>query len=528
MFKTFGKTPSGDLKIASKAWSDFAATIPLIRSFSFGSNFPPQYPIFAGPHIRYHFGFYLVVGTLEKLGIPLNYALNIPSAIGFTLLLTAIYLFAKNIFKSRAAGIISAVFFLFNGSFAFIEFFKKSPVSVNTIKEIINNTSFSSFGPYDGKIVSAFWNLNIYTNQRHLAFAYAVFLTILLCLHIASKKTNIFSYKHALLLGICVGFFPFIHYAVFGMIGILIAISFLIYPKIRKQIFVTGAIALLLAIPQVLYMGSSALHIEPIKFGYLIENLSTKSFLNYWILNLGFVLPLSILGFLFSDKPQRKIFIPFAVLFIIGNVFQVSPEIAANHKFFNLYLIGAEMFAAHFLVIVWSKKLAGKITASLIFPFLILSGIIDFFPIINDSYIILSDIQNNDTARFIKENTPKDTVILNGSYLYDSASLAGRKIFMGWPYFSWSAGYDTDNRYIKMKSLLSPTDMNSLCRDLADSNISYVELQSNNPIEGAIINYDFYENNFRKIFTSLRSDINIYSVNESCQKFVNVPVIIDN
>jgi len=32
--------------IATKAWSDFAANIPLIRSFSWGKNFPPEYPLF--------------------------------------------------------------------------------------------------------------------------------------------------------------------------------------------------------------------------------------------------------------------------------------------------------------------------------------------------------------------------------------------------------------------------------------------------------------------------------------------------
>src|SRR3989304_5922874 len=81
MFKTFN-AQGGDLKIASKAWSDFAATIPLVRSFSLGDNFPPQYPIFPGPPIRYHFVFYFLVGMLEKLGIRIDWALNGLSIVG--------------------------------------------------------------------------------------------------------------------------------------------------------------------------------------------------------------------------------------------------------------------------------------------------------------------------------------------------------------------------------------------------------------------------------------------------------------
>ena len=58
MWKTFRVNQAGNLEIATKVWSDFAATIPLIRSFSLGDNFPPQYPLFAGPPIRYHFLFF--------------------------------------------------------------------------------------------------------------------------------------------------------------------------------------------------------------------------------------------------------------------------------------------------------------------------------------------------------------------------------------------------------------------------------------------------------------------------------------
>src|SRR4030042_4690578 len=76
MFATFSYD-NGDMKIATKAWSDFANHIPLIRSFSFGNNFPSQFPLFSGPPIKYHFIFYAFAGLLEKLGLTIDYALNI-------------------------------------------------------------------------------------------------------------------------------------------------------------------------------------------------------------------------------------------------------------------------------------------------------------------------------------------------------------------------------------------------------------------------------------------------------------------
>ena len=82
MFSTFSSM-DGNMIISSKAWSDFASHIPLIRSFSLGSNFPVEYPLFPGEPIKYHFIFYYLVGLLEKIGLNIGLALNIPSFIGF-------------------------------------------------------------------------------------------------------------------------------------------------------------------------------------------------------------------------------------------------------------------------------------------------------------------------------------------------------------------------------------------------------------------------------------------------------------
>src|SRR3990167_8445967 len=101
MFSTFGYK-DGSILIAAKARSDFGSHIPLIRSFSLGDNFPPEFPLFPGEPIKYHFLFYLVVGLLERVGVRIDYALNLPSALSFSFLLITIYFLAKLIFKSRA------------------------------------------------------------------------------------------------------------------------------------------------------------------------------------------------------------------------------------------------------------------------------------------------------------------------------------------------------------------------------------------------------------------------------------------
>src|SRR5579885_3661753 len=73
-FHTFSyDSKAKEMIIAEKVSSDFLAHIPLIRSFSFGHNWPPEYPLFPGVPIRYHFLFYAGVGLLEKIGFRIDW-----------------------------------------------------------------------------------------------------------------------------------------------------------------------------------------------------------------------------------------------------------------------------------------------------------------------------------------------------------------------------------------------------------------------------------------------------------------------
>src|SRR3989304_554086 len=70
-----------EIKIAGFIWSDYGFHLPLIRSFSLGNNLSLEHPLYAHESIRYHFLFDFMVGIQEKMAIPLDYALNIPSAL---------------------------------------------------------------------------------------------------------------------------------------------------------------------------------------------------------------------------------------------------------------------------------------------------------------------------------------------------------------------------------------------------------------------------------------------------------------
>ncbi len=97
-----------EIRVAGLIWSDYGFHIPLMRSFSFGNNLSLEHPLYAHESVRYHFMFDFMVGIQEKMGIPLDYALNIPSALFWTCLLVSIYYLSKRLFfESRFVGFVS-------------------------------------------------------------------------------------------------------------------------------------------------------------------------------------------------------------------------------------------------------------------------------------------------------------------------------------------------------------------------------------------------------------------------------------
>ena len=520
MFVTFSHE-SGNILISVKAWSDFASHIPLIRSFSLGDNFPPQYPLFPGSPIRYHFLFYLIAGLLEKIGFRLDYALNIPSIIGFSGLIIIIYALSKLLFKSKTVGVLSAIFFLFNGSLSFLYLLKDHPLfSGNFIIDVISNKNFSSFAPYYGDgIVSAFWNLNIYTNQRHLAFSYALSLFIIYIFLKQILKKKKISVRLSVILGIISGISFMLNMAVFAITTLIVFILFILFNKNRLSLLTFLFFSAITALPSYINLqsigSSSSLSFYP---GYLINNnLTFNNFFHYWFYNIGLHLLLIPLGFFIAPKPIRKIFIVFLSLFIFANLFKFSSEIAANHKFFNYFMIVGVMFSARALTWLWNKKTLLKPVAVVLTFFLILSGIIDFFPIYNDNKLPLADYNINPDIKWIKENTPTNAVFLNTDFLYTTSSLAGRKIFLGWPYFAWSQGYDTNQRGTIRNLILTTDNKNYACALLKQNKIDFIEVSpvAPNPDNPAIST--MYFDSFVSVYKNPVNGYRILNVQKSCQ-----------
>jgi hypothetical protein len=164
-----------------------------------------------------------------------------------------------------------------------------------------------------------------------------------------------------------------------------------------------------------------------------------------------------------------------------------------------------------------AKILSFGMAGVLVF-FLTLSGVIDFIAIVNKPKNTVRDVAANPQAKWFAENTPRDAIILSSKYLYSPASVAGRKIFLGYGYFTTGAGYDTYGRKRIVDAIYSGGDRDGICRLLQLNNISYVDVEDLKPVAGRrpAVNVEYFRENFSPEYVSKNGKYEIYSTAAMC------------
>jgi len=152
--------------------------------------------------------------------------------------------------------------------------------------------------------------------------------------------------------------------------------------------------------------------------------------------------------------------------------------------------------------------------------FLTASGILDIMPIKNDFHLGIKDIPKQQTANWVSNNTNKNDIFLTTQRLYNPISLSGRRTMQGWPYFTWSAGYDANKRADLAKKMYRPESKKELCKLLIENEIDYVQTELQPKHHPSFnINHKFFETNFEPVFIDNKSRLKekIYRVKDMCK-----------
>lgn len=501
--KSFGyNTEQNSFRIARHQIGDFGLHLSLIRSFSWGNNyFPVESPFFPGFSLPYHYYFDFLVGLLEKIGFRIDIAFNGLSVLFFTALLYFIYKLPQVIFyKSRVIGIISVVLFVFHSNLTFIDFLREKGISKNLFLDLWLLPDYLNKGPFDGSIISLFFTLNVYLNQRHFiaGLTISMFIFFIFLSKIINNK-NI-SYEKVILLGFLLGLISRFHTLTFFSTSIVLFTLLLIFKHFRfiLPFFAPAALLFFFHANDILLQNMQHLFFNP---GFLSQKpLSFYNFVYFWLANIGISLFLIPIAVWLSKKKHKIIFLSFFPLFIIGNIFQLSFRIDHNHSIFNFFFIFANFYIAYLLTTFLLNTNIKRFVFVILMFLLTISGVIDIFAIKNDFQFYLEDAPKNRLMKWIRTNTNKNDIFLSRQEILDSVTLSGRKNFLGHDYYLSVMGYDYYPRLVRVKTYFEANSQDML-EKMRKESITYIVIPNESAADfNYIVNKDFFRKNLPVVY----------------------------
>ena len=511
-------------------YGDYAPHTAMMRSFSMGNNFPTEYPHFGGQDVKYHFMFQFFVGNLEFLGLRLDFAYNVVSVLALLGFLIFLYHMAKRLTGSFAAGVLTVFFFFFRSSLSFFRFVIEHLNAGDLWTTLRDNTTFIGYTTNENW---GLWNFNVYLNQRHLAFGLLI-VTIVLWVFmdwleagcsapergVHWIKRRIFTKKAwlcvhsetALLAGMLLGLTSFWNgAAVIG--GLLILMGFAVFSDGKLDYLILAVTSVIFSVLQTkIFIWGNAVS-PSFYWGFLSENKSITGVLWYLIQMSGvFFVGAVLIAFFLRERRQRAALVSFFFPLIFAFSMSLTPDIAVNHKYI--------MIAYAFLAIFWSlavlklfqRKIGGRIVAVLLTIALSITGIYDFVVILkdNDSGHRVTVNMRSEVTEWLAQHLDHNDLILTPEYSINEVTMSGVMMYMGWPYYAWSAGYDTYDRAAKAKEIYSSTDAEAIKNLVKQEKITYVLYEEGMQYEQEACREDTIASAFTLVYESEDGRIRIY------------------
>lgn len=525
----------GILYSGFSVFGDYAPHTAMMRSFSRGNNFPTQYPHYGGQDVKYHFMFQFLVGNLEYLGLRIDIGYNLVSILSLTGFLMILYAISYRMFHSFCAGASALVFFFFRSGTAFWQYLWEHFRAGDLVETLRANTSFIGYTTNENW---GLWNFNVYLNQRHLAFgllmvsaAVWIFMEWLEagCSHsengIVWIGKRIFSkdawagrnVKIAVLLGVFLGLTAFWNgAALIG--GLLILAGMAVFSDGKLDYAICAALAVFFSELQSKLFVSGSVMSPSFYWGFLAENKSLVGVIGYLAEISGFFFVGLVVTVVFLKRKERAVLFGFLLPLVFAFLVSLTPDINVNHKYV--------MISYAFTAVFWGwtvrrlflagktgwKKWLGRVVCGILCICLTLTGIYDYVIILrdNDSGHRVTVNMNSDLTDWLSENLHKDDLLLTPEYTMNEVTMAGVMLYCGWPYYAWSAGYDTYYRAEQAVTIYITDDQNVLKETVKQEKITYILFEDGMSFESQECREDIIRETYPLVYTSEDGRIRIY------------------
>ncbi|MGI6334804.1 MAG: hypothetical protein ACOX1A_09585 [Saccharofermentanales bacterium] len=474
-------------------FSDFAPHTALVSSFSQGRNWPTQYPHFANDGISYHFMFFFLCGNLDYLGLPLDWAINLPSLLGLLTFCILLGLLAIRLTGQRRTFLLAPSLLFLRSSLAFFTHLadllqtyggwtSRTAVLQALLRQdtFIGNTTNDAWG---------LWTVNVYANQRHLLPGLSIALLILF-LFLPDLENGLTLLKHpkqlffrcaswqlprrpdskrmitAIVLGILL---PYFHGAV--LVALLLMLVVLAFFSVNRLSYVFFALAVMMAatIQTSVFAGHVAI-VPQFQPGFISPDKTLAGCLLYLLEMSGLLLPLALIIFWLPGRRRKVMMTAFLLPLIFAMLISLTPDVTVNHKYIIITFAFLNIYVADFLIKLWTgfrdagksaackrslSRMAGRSAALVLGLVLMITGIQEIIILRNISRNTAKIDSSSPLVEWIMDNTEPDAVFVSAPYHYHSFYLSGRATWLGHAYYAWSAGHDTAGRLRQEQLLFS-------------------------------------------------------------------------
>jgi DNA-binding beta-propeller fold protein YncE len=515
--------------------------------------------------------FYFQVGNLTYLGLDPALANNVLSIGSMVSLLILVMALGRRLFGSPAAGRIGAALFFFHGALSFIPFVGSGagrpddPSLFAAIARLPDLRQFVSSGfPYRGEEWGV-WTQIVFLNQRHLASAIGILLVIALFLldrlgqdarpepgvdrpslagrlGLAVRRARsrflatlgrprtvvVETLRNPAvggygLCGVLAGLLPLWNGAIFVAAAAVLA-AWLVLLGNRLAMIVLAVVSAAVSIPQLVAIQPGTMAGDQtypdIYWGFIVGDPTLVNVATYLAFLFGLKLVLARIALIGGTWRQWAVFLAFFSLVGVAFLIQLSVEVLANHKFINAWLVVANVYAGYGLLRLWNARSMIRVPARLVAAGLacviVAGGVIDLMPVKNQA-VLQVGLEGDPLFEWVRDQTDKKDVFLTDIYPVHRILLAGRKLYLGWPYYAWSAGYAVGARETEYREMFGTRSARDLLRRLQANKIDYVVFDDGLRGQGFAhrLNQEVFEAHFEAAFvdaTNQYGDLTIYRV----------------
>lgn len=497
---------------ASQNYGDLPFHLGVLYSFAEGQNFPPENPSFAGAGFAYPFVADLVAAALYKIGASAQNAFFLQNLLLGFALVVLLERFVFRLTGSGLAGKIAPLLLVFGGGLGFGLFFRDywqgSESFFAYLGALPRDYTINNYLRWGNPLVVLF------ITQRSLLLGMPLALVVLgfLWKIFAGPKDapppekggkenrNTFFSRISpavitgpLVVGLLAGTLPLVHAHSLLVLFVVAAFLFLFRPDRWPEWIAFGAGTALAAVPLLVWItaGSASDPAEFIDWHFGWDK-RDNNFFWFWLTNTGLFIPLLIAGIIRrvaagrdapppagkdektgsrkkrGRKKKRpadaaagrdrfalvKFYLPFAVLFVVGNAVKLAPWEWDNIKVLIYWFVGSLPFVAGFLAWLWNRDRVFKIVAAGCLLVLTLSGALDVWRTISGE--IRSRVFDRDAVEIaarIRRRTRPDALFLNAPTFNTAIVLTGRRSLMRYPGHLSSHGIDYAERQSDLRRI---------------------------------------------------------------------------